>query len=125
MNHYLNNNSDIAKAKVHAILSTEKLPALNETIKFIFDICHGRRARINTKTINDAFECIDNRDKTIIYSSDLHPEEKEQRIHQTELDLETRKQMLSSFLSFMEAKYKYQQYNNFQGNNNFKKKNKI
>lgn len=121
MNNYINKDSDIAKAKLHAALSTKKLPALNETIKFIFDVCYGRRAEISTETINDAFDYVDNRDKTIIYLSDLTHEEKEKEIHQAEVNIETRKQMLKSFLYFMEAKYKHQQHNNFQGINNNKK----
>lgn len=32
MNNYTNRDSDIAKAKLHAALSMEKLPALNERI---------------------------------------------------------------------------------------------
>lgn len=117
MNNYTNNNSDIAKAKVHAALSAEKLPALNETIKFILDICYGRKTEISTKTIDDAFDYVDNRDKSIIYLSDLPYDEKEKAIHQAELNIETRKQMLKSFLDFMSVKYKN---NNQENNNNIK-----
>jgi undecaprenyl diphosphate synthase len=51
MNNYTNRDSDIAKAKLHAALSMEKLPALNESIKFITDVCYGRRTEISTKTM--------------------------------------------------------------------------
>lgn len=114
MNNYTNRDSDIAKAKLHAALSIEKLPALNESIKFILDVCYGRRTEISTKTIDDAFDYVDNRDKSIIYLSDLPYDEKEKAIHQAELNIETRKQMLKSFLDFMSVKYK----NNNQENNN-------
>ena len=116
MNNYTNNNSDIAKAKVHAALSAEKLPALNETIKFILDICYGRKTEISTKTIDDAFDYIDNRDKATIYLRDIDHDEKEKQIHQAELDIVTRKHMFSSFLYFMGVKYK--QHDNCQENNN-------
>lgn len=106
MNNYTNNNSDIAKAKVHAALSAEKLPALNETIKFILDICYGRKTEISTKTIDDAFDYIDNRDKATIYLRDIDHDEKEKQIYQAELDIVTRKHMFSSFLYFMGVKYK-------------------
>ena len=114
MNNYTNRDSDIAKAKLHAVLSMEKLPALNESIKFITDVCYGRRTEISTKTIDDAFDYVDNRDKSIIYLSGLPYDEKEKAIHQAELNIETRKQMLKSFLYFMSVKYK----NNNQENNN-------
>ena len=114
MNNYTNRDSDIAKAKLHAALSMEKLPALNESIKFITDVCYGRRTEISTKTIDDAFDYVDNRDKSIIYLCDLPYDEKEKAIHQAELNIVTRKQMLKSFLDFMSVKYK----NNNQENNN-------
>lgn len=117
MNNYTNRDSDIAKAKLHAELSIEKLPALNESIKFILDVCYGRRTEISTKTIDDAFDYVDNRDKSIIYLSDLPYDEKEKAIHQAELNIETRKQMLKSFLDFMSVKYKN---NNQENNNNIK-----
>ena len=117
MNNYTNRDSDIAKAKLHAALSIEKLPALNESIKFILDVCYGRRTEISTKTIDDAFDYVDNRDKSIIYLSDLPYDEKEKAIHQAELNIETRKQMLKSFLDFMSIKYKH---NNQEKNNNIK-----
>lgn len=117
MNNYTNRDSDIAKAKLHAVLSMEKLPALNESIKFITDVCYGRRTEISTKTIDDAFDYVDNRDKSIIYLSGLPYDEKEKAIHQAELNIETRKQMLKSFLYFMSVKYKN---NNQENNNNIK-----
>lgn len=117
MNNYTNRDSDIAKAKLHAALSMEKLPALNESIKFILDVCYGRRTEISAKTIDDAFDYVDNRDKSIIYLSDLPYDEKEKAIHQAELNVETRKQMLKSFLDFMSVKYKH---NNQENNNNIK-----
>lgn len=117
MNNYTNRDSDIAKAKLYAALSMEKLPALNESIKFILDVCYGRRTEISTKTIDDAFDYVDNRDKSIIYLSDLPYDEKEKAIHQAELNIETRKQMLKSFLDFMSVKYKH---NNQENNNNIK-----
>lgn len=117
MNNYTNRDSDIAKAKLHAALSMEKLLALNESIKFILDVCYGRRTEISAKTIDDAFDYVDNRDKSIIYLSDLPYYEKEKAIHQAELNVETRKQMLKSFLDFMSVKYKH---NNQENNNNIK-----
>ena len=117
MNNYTNRDSDIAKAKLHAALSMEKLPALNESIKFILDVCYGRRTEISTKTIDDAFDYVDNRDKSIIYLSDLPYDEKEKAIHQAELNIVTRKQMLKSFIDFMGVKYKH---NNQENNNNIK-----
>lgn len=117
MNNYTNRDSDIAKAKLHAALSIEKLPALNESIKFILDVCYGRRTEISTKTIDDAFDYVDNRDKSIIYLSDLPYDEKEKAIHQEELNIVTRKQMLKSFIDFMCVKYKH---NNQENNNNIK-----
>lgn len=117
MNNYTNRDSDIAKAKLHAALSMEKLPALNESIKFITDVCYGRRTEISTKTIDDAFDYVDNRDKSIIYLSDLPYDEKEKAIHQAELNIVTRKQMLKSFIDFMGVKYKH---NNQENNNNIK-----
>jgi hypothetical protein len=71
----------------------------------------------STKTIDDAFDYVDNRDKSIIYLSDLPYDEKEKAIHQAELNVETRKQMLKSFLDFMSVKYKH---NNQENNNNIK-----
>ena len=117
MNNYTNRDSDIAKAKLHAALSIEKLPALNESIKFILDVCYGRKTEISTKTIDDAFDYVDNRDKSIIYLCDLPYDEKEKAIHQAELNIVTRKQMLKSFLDFMSVKYKH---NNQENNNNIK-----
>ena len=117
MNNYTNRDSDNAKAKLYAALSIEKLPALNESIKFILDVCYGRRTEISTKTIDDAFDYVDNRDKSIIYLSDLPYDEKEKAIHQAELNIETRKQMLKSFIDFMGVKYKH---NNQENNNNIK-----
>lgn len=117
MNNYTNRDSDIAKAKLHAALSMEKLPALNESIKFITDVCYGRRTEISTKTIDDAFDYVDNRDKSIIYLSDLPYDEKEKAIHQAELNIVTRKQRLKSFIDFMGVKYKH---NNQENNNNIK-----
>ena len=116
MNNYTNRDSDIAKAKLHAALSIEKLPALNESIKFILDVCYGRSTEICVKTIDDAFDYIDNRDKATIYLRDIDHDEKEKQIHQAELDIVTRKHMFSSFLYFMGVKYK--QHDNCQENNN-------
>ena len=111
-NYNNNNNNDFTKAQMHTALSIEKQSALNECIKFIFDVCNGLITEISDKTIDDALDCKNNLDKAIIYASDLQHDEKEKQIHQAELNMETSKQMFKSFINFMEVKYKHQQNNN-------------
>lgn len=97
MNHYLNNNSDIAKAKVHAILSTEKLPALNETIKFIFDGCRGFNPEIPESTIDDAFDCVINCEKATLYTQELTKEERDKMLMHIEANRKARKDWFKSY----------------------------
>lgn len=97
MNHYLNNNSDIAKAKFHAILSTEKLPALNETIKFIFDSCRGFNPEIPESTIYDAFDCVINCEKATLYTQELTKEERDKMLMHIEANRKARKDWFKSY----------------------------
>ena len=76
---------DNAEYTKHLALATMKQPALDEVVKFIFDGCHGHNPEISEKTIDDAFDCIINCEKTTLYAQGL-PEDEHFIITPKEID---------------------------------------
>ena len=81
-----NREKDLNEAKKCAAKAVEKLPAFVEFVKFIFEGTSGKYVEIQEDKIKDAFDCLIERDKCFIYSSDLNPEEKKDVINQTSIE---------------------------------------
>ncbi len=99
--HTTDQERDYEEAKKDAISVAEKLPALAEVIKFIFDGCHGLKPEISEQKIDDAFDCMMDRDKVFIKTSKLSKEDKEKAIRNSETEWHLRK---TAFKSSLEVK---------------------
>ena len=89
---------DKAEATKHLMLAAMKQPAFDALVKFIFDGCHGLNPEISEKTIDDAFDCVINYDKAVLYAKELEKKEREDRIHQAEMNRLARKEWFKSQL---------------------------
>ncbi len=78
---------DYAEANKYAASVMEKIPAFMELIKFISRGCNGTYAEISEKTIDDAFDCLLDRDKCFIYTSNLPHDKKEEEANKAELKM--------------------------------------
>lgn len=94
--------SNSVEAKKYALSSTAKLPALTEFIKFISDGCCGLRPQISEETIDDAFDCLLDGDKATIYSRKLTKEEREYKLHLSEVSRKLQKETIKSWLKVKE-----------------------
>lgn len=97
---YVFNNleRDNAEYAKHLALAAKNQPDLYETVKFIFDGCHGRNPEISEKTIDDAFDCIINCEKATLYAQELPKDERKKMIEQVELNRNIRKEWFKSLL---------------------------
>lgn len=101
---YVFNSSerDNAEYAKHLALATMKQPALADVVKFIFDACHGRNPEISEKTIDDAFECRLDYEKALLYSLKLSIENRDNLIHQAEINFKLRREFFKSMLKVKE-----------------------
>jgi hypothetical protein len=83
-------------------LAAKNQTALDETVKFIFDGCHGRNPEISERTIDDAFDCIINCEKATLYAQELPEDESERMIKHVELNRNMRKEWFKSLLKVKE-----------------------
>lgn len=91
---YVFNNSekDNAEAAKHFYMAVGKEHAFKETVRFIFDGCRGLSPEIREDTLNDAFDCIINLEKSKLYLQELSKSERERRATSIELDYKARKE---------------------------------
>ena len=78
------NLRDIEDAKKDATSVAQKLPAFVELINFLCDGIRGKHVEISEKSIDDAFDCILDRNKVFIKISNLPKQEKDTKVHQVE-----------------------------------------
>lgn len=91
---YVFNNSerDNVEAAKHFYIAVEKEHAFKETVRFIFDGCRGLNPEIREDTLNDAFDCIINWEKSKLYLQELSKSEREKRVTSIESDYKARKE---------------------------------
>lgn len=82
--YYNEQQLNLEEAKKYAASALEKLPAFVELVKFIYDGSLGLDVDIKEQSIDDAFDCIINRNKAFIKTYNLSNQDKENRIHQIE-----------------------------------------
>ncbi|MBR4118761.1 MAG: hypothetical protein IKK64_01625 [Bacteroidales bacterium] len=101
---YVFNNPerDNTESARHLALAVIKQPALYETIKFIFDGCHGHNPEISEKTIDDAFDYLINCEKATLYAQELTKDIRDKLIKQIELNSNIRKEWFKSILKVKE-----------------------
>lgn len=92
------NLQDIEDAKKDATSVAQKLPALVELIKFLCDGTLEKYVEISEKIIDDAFDCMIDRDKVFIKTSNLPKQEKDAKVHQVECGLKLMKDVFKSSL---------------------------
>lgn len=90
---------DDAEAQKYYALATEKVPALEEAARFIFDGFCGLNPEISEKTLDDAFECAINRDKYFIYSGNYPSDQKKRMADDAEFSRKLMKEALKSRLA--------------------------
>lgn len=82
--YYNEQQQNLEEAKKYAASAVEKLPAFVELVKFIYDGSLGLNVEIKEQSIDDAFDCIIDRNKAFIKTCNLSNQDKENRIHQIE-----------------------------------------
>lgn len=82
--YYNKQQQNLEEAKEYAASAVEKLPAFVELVKFIYDGSIGMDVEIKEQSIDDAFDCIINRNKAFIKTCNLSNQDKENIIHQIE-----------------------------------------
>lgn len=91
------NLRDIEDAKKDATSVAQKLPAFVELINFLCDGIRGKYVEISEKSIDNAFDCMIDRDK-IFKTSNLPKQEKDAKVHQVECELKLMKEVFKSSL---------------------------
>lgn len=89
--YYNEQQQNLEEAKKDAASAVEKLPAYVELIKFIYDGSHGLDVEIKEKSIDDAFDCMIDRNKVFIKTSNLSKQERENEINRMEYELNSMK----------------------------------
>lgn len=92
---------DNAEAQKYWAMATEKAPALEEAIKFVFDGCRGLNSEITEKTLDDAFDCVIYRDKYFIYAGGAPSDHKKAMADEAEA---SRKLVKEAFKSGLKVK---------------------
>ena len=92
---------DNAEAQTYWAMATEKAPALEEAIKFVFDGCRGLNSEITEKTLDDAFDCVIYRDKYFIYAGGAPSDHKKAMADEAEA---SRKLVKEAFKSGLKVK---------------------
>lgn len=92
---------DNAEARKYLAMATEKAPALEEAIKFVFDGCRGLNSEITEKTLDDAFDCVIYRDKYFIYAGGAPSDQKKAMADEAEA---SRKLVKEAFKSGLKVK---------------------
>lgn len=92
---------DNAEAQKYLAMATEKAPALEEAIKFVFDGCRGLNSEITEKTLDDAFDCVIYRDKYFIYAGGAPSDQKKAMADEAET---SRKLVKEAFKSGLKVK---------------------
>ena len=92
---------DNAEAQKYLAMATEKAPALEEAIKFVFDGCRGLNSEITEKTLDDAFDCLIYRDKYFIYAGGAPSDQKKAMADEAEA---SRKLVKEAFKSGLKVK---------------------
>lgn len=92
---------DNAEAQKYWAMATEKAPALEEAIKFVFDGCRGLNSEITEKTLDDAFDCVIYRDKYFIYAGGAPSDQKKAMADEAET---SRKLVKEAFKSGLKVK---------------------
>lgn len=96
--YYNERQRDVVDAKQDAASAIEKLPALVELLKFIHDGSNGLYVEIKEKSIDDAFDCMIDRDKAFIKIGNLSNHDKESEINRIEYELNIMKEALKNSL---------------------------
>ncbi len=73
-------------------MAVGKEHAFKETARFIFDGCRGLTPEIREDTLNDAFDCIINWEKSKLYLQELSKSEGERRVTSIVSDYKARKE---------------------------------
>lgn len=89
---------DIEDAKKEAASAASKLPALAEFCKFLADGFNGLNPTIKSSTIDDAFDCMVDRDKVFIKTSNLTKEQKDRAIISSEAQWKATKENIIRYL---------------------------
>ena len=93
---------DLEEVKKDAASAVEKLPAFAELVNFIYKSSLGISVEIKEKSIDDAFECMIDRNKVFIKTSNLSKQDKEAEIRCIECEL---KLMKEAFKNSLKLKY--------------------
>ena len=92
---------DNAEAQKYWAMASEKVPALEEAIKFVFNGCQGLNSEISEKTLDDAFDCVIYRDKYFIYAGGAPSDQKKAMADEAEA---SRKLVKEAFKSGLKVK---------------------
>lgn len=95
---------DAEEIKQDITSAIEKLPAFVELMKFIYEGSKGLNVEIKGKSIDDAFDCIIDRNKVFIKTSNLSKRDKENEINRMECEL---KLMKEAFKDSLKLKISY------------------
>ncbi len=99
---YYNEQQSLEAAREDSASAIEKLPALIELINFIYDGSLGLDVEIKEKTIDDAFDCVIDRNKAFIKTSNLSKQDKDNKINQLESHINL---MKVTFKNSLKLKY--------------------
>ena len=89
---------DMEEAKKDAASAVSKLPAFAEFCIFLADGFNGLSPTIKSSTIDDAFDCMIDRDKVFIKTSNLTKEEKARAIISSETQWRATKDYIIRYL---------------------------
>ena len=92
-------NEKSAKYLASAIMNQN---SFSEVIQFIFAGAKGLNPEISEKTIDDAFDCRLDYEKALLYSLKLSNENRDNLIHQAEINLKSRRELFKSMLKVKE-----------------------
>lgn len=96
--YYNKQKQNLEEAKNDAASAVEKLPAYVELIKFIYDGSNGLDVEIKEKSIDDAFDCMIDRNKAFIKTCNLSNQDKENKINQIENEVNFIKEVFKNSL---------------------------
>ncbi len=89
---------NLEEAREDAASAVEKLPALVELVNFIYEGSYGLDVEITEKSIDDAFDCIIDRNKAFIKASNLSKQDKDNKLNQIESQINFIKMAFKSSL---------------------------
>ncbi len=92
-------NEKSAKYLASAIMNQN---SFNEVVRFIFVGSKGLNQEISEKTIDEAFECRLDYEKALLYSLKLSNENRDNLIHQAEINFKLRRELFKSMLKVKE-----------------------